>query len=288
VLANDSMPLLAFFFCQNTIPVLNNAVSVLRGLTYMLAVQRADLLQYVLKEYTVVGGQLFEGHNAVYSLRRILSDMLKDVSLPPTYLLIDALDECTSGLSELLQIITDASLGRESRVKWLVTSRNTPEIERYLQPDSLGVKVSLEVKASHVSTAVAAFVEYKVQQLAIFQKYDVRLQEVVRQQPRDKAEGTFLWVSLVCRELEKVPFYRTRAVLRTLPPGLDPLYDRMMAQITTQDAETAEYCRAILRSITLAFRPMQLDELAIAADLHKDLCNDVQAVVDLVSRCDHS
>lgn len=67
-----------------------------------------------------------------------------------------------------------------------------PEIERHLQPDSLGVKVSLEAKASHVSKAVAAFVKYKVQQLAAWYNHDIRLKAEVQQQLRDKAEGTFL------------------------------------------------------------------------------------------------
>jgi hypothetical protein len=281
----DPGPLLSFFFCQSTRPELNNALSVLRGLVYMLVTQRKDLLRYVQKEYNDTGRQLFEGLNAVHTMGRILSDMLNDASLPPTYLLVDALDECTTDLSELLQIITDASVGQRSRVKWLVTSRNIPEIERYLQPDSLGVKVSLEVKASHVSRAVASFVEYKVQRLATVQKYDPGLQTEVQQQLHNKAEGTFLWVSLVCKELEKVPFYRTRKVLEELPPGLNPLYDRMMSQITAEDAETAGYCKYILRSITLAFRPLQLEELAATAVLPRDQFSDVQAVADLVSRC---
>ncbi|RII04530.1 hypothetical protein CUC08_Gglean011202 [Alternaria sp. MG1] len=285
VLTDNPTPLLSFFFCQNTVPTLNNAVSVLRGLIYMLAKKRPDLLRYVLEDYTVAGKHLFEGPNAVYSLQNILLDMLHDASLPPTYLLIDALDECTSGLSELVHVITRASLGQRSRVKWLVTSRNIPEIERHLQPDSAGVKVSLEVRASYVSRAVVAFVEYKVQQLATVHKYSLELQAEVQQQLRDKAEGTFLWVSLVCKELEKVPLYRTRTVLQALPPGLDPLYERMMAQIEAQDVETAGYCRDILQSLTLAFRPLQLEELTVAAGLPKEWFNDVQAVVDLTGRC---
>jgi hypothetical protein len=277
--------LLTYFFCQSTRPELNNAGSVLRGLLYLLIAQRQDLMRHVQKRYETVGKQLFEGPNAIYALREMLSDMLNDESLPLTYLLVDALDECTSGLSELLHVITDSSLGRWSRVKWVATSRNIPEIQRYLQPNSLGVKVSLEVKMSHVSRAVTAFVEYKVQRLATVQKYDPRLQAEVQLQLRDKAEGTFLWVSLVCKELEGVPLYRTREVLQALPPGLDPLYDRMMAQIVAQDAKTVRYCRDILRSITLAIRPLQLRELAVAAGLPKDLFSDVQAVADLASHC---
>ena len=118
--------LVTYFFCQSTRPELNNAASVLRGLMYLLVAQRPQLVKHVQKRYEGIGKRLFEGPNAIYALREILSDMLSDASLPPTYLLVDALDECTLGLSELLQIITDASLGRRSRVKWLVTSRNIP------------------------------------------------------------------------------------------------------------------------------------------------------------------
>jgi hypothetical protein len=284
---DDPACLLSFFFCQSTVPGQNNAVAVLRGLIYMLVLQKRELLKYVQERHRILGKQLFEGSNALYALQNILSDMLNDAALPLTYLLVDGLDECTSGMPELLQIITSDSVGRQSRVKWLVTSRNIPEIEQYLQPDSLGIQLSLEVEASQVSRAVAAFVDYKVQRLLTVRKYSTKLQAEIQQQLRDKAEGTFLWVSMVCKELEKVPLYRTREVLQTMPRGLNPLYDRMMAQIAAQDAETTDtdYCWDILRSTTLAFRPLKLEELAIAADLPKDLCNDVQAVVDLVSRC---
>jgi hypothetical protein len=284
-LSNEPKSLLSFFFCQNTVPTLNNAGSVLRGLIYMLVMQKRELVAHVQKRYEIPGKQLFEGPNAAYALGEILSDMLNDAALPPTYLLVDALDECTSGLSDLLHVITDASIGRQSKVKWLVTSRNVPEIERYLQPDSCGVKVSLEVKASHVSRAVGAFVEYKVRRLATVQRYDPVLQAEVQQQLRDKAEGTFLWVSLVCKELEGVPLYRTREVLRALPPGLDPLYDRMMAQIEAQDTMTVQYCKSVLKAVTLAFRPLGAQELAIAAGLPRNHFGSVQAVVDIVSRC---
>lgn len=40
------------------------------------------------------------------------------------------------------------------------------------------------------------------------------------------------------------------------------------------------------RSITLAFRSLQLKELAAIAGLPRDQFGDMQAVVDLVSRCD--
>jgi hypothetical protein len=73
-LVKDSEPLLSFF-CQSTVPALNNALSVLRGLVYMLVTQREDLLRYVQERYKAAGRQLFKGPNAVYALRGMLSDV---------------------------------------------------------------------------------------------------------------------------------------------------------------------------------------------------------------------
>ena len=281
----DGSGLLTYFFCQSTRPELNNAVSVLRGLIYCLLVQREQLMRHVQKRYDAAGKQLFEGPNALYALKGILSDILHDTSLPTTYLLVDALDECTHGLSDLLRIVTDDSVGQPSNCKWLLTSRNLPDIERLLNPSSLSDKVSLELNASHISAAVVAFVDYKVQYLAAAQSYDPQTEAEVRQQLRDKAEGTFLWVSLVCKELENVPSYRTRMVIRELLPGLAPLYDRLMAQILAQkDARTTDYCKDILRSVTLAYRPLQLEEIAAVAGLSGSHFRNTQEVVDIIGR----
>ncbi|KAH8731665.1 hypothetical protein GQ44DRAFT_585451, partial [Phaeosphaeriaceae sp. PMI808] len=264
--------LLAYFFCQSTRPELNNAVSVLRGLIYMLVAERKQLMRHVLNRYEAVGRALFEGPDAIHAVRQVLSDVLNDPTLPTTYLLVDALDECTSGLSTLLRIVTEDSLARRSRVKWL--------------PDSTGIKVSLEVHASYVSKAVAAFINFKVRHLATAKNFDARLEAEVQQVLCDRAEGTFLWVSLVCKELESLPLYRTREVLQAMPTGLDPLYDRMMAQILTQkDTTTVEYCKAVLRSVTAAFRPLHLLELVVFAGLPGDQFDSTQAVSNLVSHC---
>jgi hypothetical protein len=278
--------LISYFFCQSTRPELNNAVSVLRGLIYLLIMQKEDLMRHVRKRYEATGSKLFEGHSAIYSLREILSDILNDSALPATYLLVDAIDECSTGLSQLLHFISDDNLTRRSKVKWLVTSRNLPHIEQFLRANSLRVTISLELNSRHISKAVMAFISFKVDQLATMLKYDSNTRIEVQELLCEKAEGTFLWVSLVCKELERVPLYRTRSVLRELPPGLDPLYDRMMRQILAQkEPETVRFCQDALRSVTLTYRPLQLKELVVAAGLPYDQFDVVHAVSDLVSRC---
>lgn len=47
-------------------------------------------------------------------MREILSDMLNDAARLSTCLLIDALEECMSGLSSLIYVIANASLERQS------------------------------------------------------------------------------------------------------------------------------------------------------------------------------
>ncbi|KAF2647278.1 hypothetical protein K491DRAFT_614839, partial [Lophiostoma macrostomum CBS 122681] len=278
--------LVAYFFCQSTRPELNNAASVLRGLIYLLAVQKEGLMQHIQNRYKAIGGKMFEGSNAVYTLREILADILSDSTLPTTYLLVDALDECTSGLSDLLHVIADESLAQRSRVKWLVTSRNLPNIEQFLQPSLVSDKVSLELNASHISKAITAFIDFKVQRLAATKGYQSNTEKEVRQILRNKAEDTFLWVSLVCKELESVPLYRTEEVLRELPPGLDPLYDRMIDHISAQnDPRTSEYCKDILRSTTLAYRPLRLEEIATTAGLPHNAFTPLERLGDIISRC---
>jgi hypothetical protein len=90
----------------NAIAILGNVHGdIQRGLIYLLVEQREELMRHVQKRHGAAGRQLFKGPNAIYALREMLSDILNDASLPPTYLLVDALDDCTMSL---LQKMTEA------------------------------------------------------------------------------------------------------------------------------------------------------------------------------------
>ena len=56
-----------------------------------------------------------------YILSGILLDMLSDSSLESVILMVDALDECDSGLDGLLKLISKDSL-LSPKVRWLVAS----------------------------------------------------------------------------------------------------------------------------------------------------------------------
>ncbi|CAG8976798.1 hypothetical protein HYALB_00012504, partial [Hymenoscyphus albidus] len=194
--------LLSYFFCQATDGRINNASAALRGLIYLLIDQQPLLISYVRKKYDHAGKALFEDPNAWVALSEIFTSILQDPSLTSIYLIIDALDECKANLDQLLDLISRTA-STSTRVKWIVSSRNEPNIEARLRLDHTQTRLSLELNKEHVSRAVQLFIDFKVSKLRLIED-DGELQEIIRGQIYDKANGTFLWAALVLKELEPV------------------------------------------------------------------------------------
>ena len=271
---------LAYFFCQNTSNDLNTTVSLLRGLIYLLVDQEKNLVHHIRKMYDGAGRQLFEGPNAMYALRMILSDILRDQSLDKVYLMVDALDECDTKVHELLDWIIREDSELPSKIKWLTTSRNVPTFTERLGRNHQ-LHTSLELNPQHVARAVAGFIKYKVQELTDIKLYPTELQISVRKCLNEKAEDTFLWVALVCRELSKVGQRKVMSLLEMIPTGLIPLYERMLYQVLHQgDEDDIKLCRQILCSVTLAKRPLRLEEIAVFAKISGNK-GDVEELVGL-------
>ena len=176
-LQTDPCPgILSYSFCQNTGSRLNNAVSVLRGLTYILATKHDTIAKPLKDEFEGAGSKLFEGPNAFFDLRKILLAMLKIPDHGTIYLVVDALDERGSELAELLNLIINNEFTPPFRVKWLITGRNCEDIERQLRVRNPCLNLSLELNSRYVSHAVVSFL-------------------------KENAEETFLWVDLACNML---------------------------------------------------------------------------------------
>ena len=162
---------LSYFFCQATDSRINSATAVLQGLLYLLVNQQPSLASHIRKKHDHAGKALFEDTNAWVALSEIFTDILQDPSLNSTYLVIDALDECATDLPKLLDFIVQKSCV-SSRAKWIVSSRNWPDLEERLERAGHKVKLCLELNAETVSTAVSIFIQHKVLQLAEKKKYD--------------------------------------------------------------------------------------------------------------------
>ncbi|RYP26296.1 hypothetical protein DL767_008091 [Monosporascus sp. MG133] len=264
---------LSYFFCKGTNKNLNNAAAVLKGLVYLLGDKYPSLVSHLRKRYDNGRSKLFKDANAFFTLSEMLEDMLRDASLSRAYIVIDALDECGMDLPRLLKFIVQSS-SVSPRVKWIVSSRNRPDIEQQLKLDNSGMKLSLELtqNAEQVAHAVDAYINFKASKLWPLQDRNTLEENIlatrrdqVREVMRRKSNGTFLWAAFVFVELQDVLVGEVLEVLEEIPSGLTELYDRMIEQIRHLKPRHREYCYRVLSTATLAYRPLHLLELQVLA-----------------------
>lgn len=248
---------LTFFFCQNTDSRLNTAEAVMCGLLWLLVRENPVLGHYLHEDYRQQKDFL-DGPDAFVALCRIMTEILQHAALPTVYIMIDALDECDEGRSELLKFIGDNAASAHSKAKWLVSSRNHLDIERGFKMRQHGV-LSLELNASQITAAVEFFTEHKVDDLAKRNNYGEKLRERVQRHLIDNAQSTFLWVALACKHLYHTSKRNVPTELSKLPAGLSSLYDRMLDQL--RGGQDCELTTAIIKFVTIAKRPLLTQEL---------------------------
>lgn len=250
-----------YFFCEATDVKLNYAAGVLRGLIFMLVDQHPSLISYVRCEYDKHKEALNDRRNSWYTLSRILINILEDPMLQKIYVIIDALDECTTDLSLLLDFIVQMQ-SSNTYDRWLVTSRNETTIEEILESASKKETLQLELNADLVSKAVDFFINFRVGKLSDRKRYSSGTRIAVTQHLLSHAHGTFLWVALVCEELfnSRLPNLLVSRTLHQFPAGLYELYQRMLDQV--DNAPGSELCKSILGITTTVYRPITLEELS--------------------------
>ncbi|KAG7424474.1 Vegetative incompatibility protein HET-E-1 [Fusarium oxysporum f. sp. raphani] len=277
--------LLSYFFCQATEAALSNAASVLRGLIYLLITQQPSLISYVRSKHDITGEKLFQGINVWVSLVEILTDMLNDPILKDAVLVVDALDECTTDRPQLLDFIIQSSSTPSSRVKWIVSSRNWQDIEEKLDNTKQKVRLHLELNKDPISAAVRIYIRRKVDALVEQKKYDYQTREAVEQHLVSSANDTFLWVALVCQELQSTDIWDVLDVIEKIPSGLEALYDRMIWHIQNLGRRNPELCRHVLSTVAVAYRPLRLEELGRLSGLPSSIQKSTDHVSKITSMC---
>ena len=137
---------------------------------YPLLHQRPSLTSYLRERYDTAGGKLFQGANVWLTLKDIFTDMLNDTDLKDAIIVVDALDECATDRHKLLDFIVQSSATCHG--KWIVSSRNWPDIDKKLHKAKQTVKLHLELNQDLIYEAVNTYIKYKVNQLAIDKEYD--------------------------------------------------------------------------------------------------------------------
>ncbi|CAK7236679.1 hypothetical protein SBRCBS47491_009721, partial [Sporothrix bragantina] len=255
-----------FFFQATEGKTLTSNTVALRSLLWMLLLQQPHLLSH-LREKDGNAPLSFVDNRAFISLSKVFKSMLADPDLKPVYFIVDALDECDQGLPDLIGLISD-SLALSDKVKWLVSSRPTVPLRTEEATKSL-----VELDSQKLKGPVAAYIHHQLSRLTIYDGYTKAIIDGISSEITLRAQNTFLWVWFIFQELTK-PDKRGEMLngsyaLRTVqqfPPGLSALYGRVMDMIEEGRGDDPKYCKATLKAVYLAYRPLSLSELATLWD----------------------
>ncbi|KAF4494064.1 Vegetative incompatibility HET-E-1, partial [Fusarium agapanthi] len=275
---------ISFFLCQANVKEedLSSDIAVMRGLIYVLLEHQPSLMSAIRSSYDKQKDRLFNSINSSELLGDILTTMLQDPSLHDAVLLVDALDECTINRPKLINLVV--GLSKSCNTKWIVSSRDWPEIRQELADATGLISLGLEQEHEAVSQAVKLYIRKTVDDIARTKwKNDLELKEKVFNYLQSHADDTFLWVALVCERLANSGIGK-RLVMEELvkfPTSLTALYQALMNRIN-YSPET-DRLRQILALVCVVYRPITSAEIPLLVESMDDY--DEDDVEDAIVSC---
>ncbi|MCJ1269980.1 Ankyrin-2 [Lobaria immixta] len=255
------------YFCDNKDEKRKTATTIIRGLIFQLLQSRKKLFDHILPSFKIQKESLFAG-SSFETLWRIFESMIRDPILGTTYCVLDGLDECDEASLEVLlgkfAALFSAKFNESSvcHLNLIVVSRDLPDFIPELLSSFPRIRLDPDADTK-ISKDINTFIEVKVKKLSVDKRYPEPLRVHVEEVFQNRAQGTFLWVEIVAKELRKFKAIEVEKALDLFPPGLDELYARILLQI---DVNRREIAAKILRWVVMAVRPLTLSELSIAID----------------------
>lgn len=272
-LSQDDSSIVVYFFCQNADYELNSIEGIIKGLIQQLIRQRKELLELLQRRWDATHACFKENISSWRVLWDIFLEMINHCMHQKVYVVVDALDECRNeGMAEFLRIIVRTGLDY-SNVRWLLTSRPLDDADRELLTTTEQVGIGLELNSDHLEEAIKTYVRHKVGNLYPVHRYGQQMPQKLQSELLKRAEGTFLWVSLVCKRLEsdgsgeRLPPGQALLAIQDLPPGLHPFYERMLQHILKGKAATVHACLRLLKVMMLVYRPLKREEVSSVTGL---------------------
>ena len=186
------------------------------------------------------------------SLWKVLRKAIQKCRADPVCILIDGIDGLEPTLcKDLIERIL--GLANIPKVKIFFSSRIVPVVSNNL---SQHMQINLDGN-DLVKGDVKIFIKQKVDRL----KWGKGQKERVRETLLAKAEGTFLWASLVIENLARYcsePDFDT--FLEESPPELEGVYQKMLRQI--KERRGSKKVLDMMRCVAIAVRPLTFDELS--------------------------
>ncbi|KAK6523910.1 hypothetical protein TWF281_001875 [Arthrobotrys megalospora] len=184
---------------------------------------------------------------------------------PKTFLIIDALDECSlQERTRFLNLIA-GDMGTQSVSKYnvLFTSRKEMDIEQSVAKIGEKTKVYvLPILAQDIDADIRLYVRQFLdhQDNGTFKNLPPDIRTEIEGKMATGASGMFRWVACQLGVIRKCKQTGAiRRLLNSLPGTLEETYDRILLSIPD---ETWEIARSALMLLTYSLRPLTLQELA--------------------------
>jgi len=262
---NDDSITVLYFFCSDQNESRGNAIALLRGIMFQLIKRHPHLRNHCIDSLRA------ENHLQTLAsfgeLWRMFLAMVKDARVGEIFCVVDAVDECNAEsrsdlLKKLFALAQNQSSTACSNFKLFGISRNIASV--CFSPDRV-IRMDSE-SFPPIQSDIEAFIEHKIKQLNNLDDFS-EIADRVRTLYAEKAEGTFLWVGLMSRQLESAETIdEALDMLERAPSGLHNLYKRLLERIQPQPRFALN---SMLRWLLVARRPMTTKELAAAMD-HKE------------------
>lgn len=249
------------FFCNGRIDGQRDSLNLIRSLIYQIVVRRRKLLRIVRRASDRQGFQLFDRFDALWNL---FLEICQHEKAGPIIVIIDAIDECgeESQVSVTERIIHMLGPDGQSPIKFFVTSRpNSPATYVLKQTGIQHVNLNLEAKQSAINDDIKLVVRQGLNALVDRGRCDPKTRDRLQEMLMEKADQTFLWVSMVLSLLEMRRLLTQndlQALVKKLPSSLQTLYGHLLRSIPSEDAELAG---KVLRTIVAAARPLSEAEI---------------------------
>lgn len=300
-MSHNNEILIFYFFTERNDHKRNTGCAMLRSLIYQILEHAPVFIQSILPKLQLRGDELFSD-DSFDDMWAVFEHMLR-YTPPPVdviHCVLDGLDECEHAslilvLSKLKRLFKKADeAGKESvwdrqqqdigcNFKCIVASREQPaELQSFLQ-SSQRINLEMDTKME-LEADLDIFISEKLRTLFETSNWDAQTSRQVKRALRGRAEGQFLWASLLAKSLEGKRGSQVSAILDEFPRKLNSTYSHMIRKV---DRPNWKLVWNVLCWVALANRALTLRELGEAIEFTAPEGSSQESfAADIVSFCE--
>lgn len=258
-----------YYFFKHDDSAKQSASSLLRSLAFQIS-QTEPIFEDALLLISENGSGLEKMDARAIWQKLFLSILFKLKDIGPFYWIIDALDESDS-ISAVVDIFSSIS-SSTTPIHIVVFSRQTPAIKTAFDRITNRTPLTI-INAERNADDIRLHTMFEMEYMHCAPYY----RKQITDQIIERAEGNFLWVNLVLKEIMQCHTHEEiKLALDEIPSGMDHLYRRMEASIRSlARASDKDLARIILIWATFSRRPLHTEEMSRA------LQPEFSAVLDL-------